>query len=630
VDFTSPAILSGSSSRFETTKESLWLEKNAHTFGFVLSYPKGKENITGYDYEPWHWRYIGIDNAKNMIKSGLCLEEFLKMVRIPGKTISEPLVSVIIPTHNRKELVLEAIDSVLKQDYKNVEVIVVDDGSTDGTFEYLKSLKLPIRIVRKKNGGSASARNAGLKLAKGEYVSFLDSDDIWLPGILACESQYLEHNPRAALVYSDYFIEVDGKRLDYTKFSMYVRTSFQMEHYTFPAFSSKQALIHISSTMIRKKILDEVGNFNEDLEVEEDSDLFNRISEKYRLHQINLPLAVYRLSKDKNHLTTLEKNNFYVKALRKYMKLYEARRKHKNLKKRDAAVIENSYRVIEQYESLEMLFRDKRISKNQFYLRRWSYYFLKQMTQNIFYFEVYGFIIKVVFGKTSDSRRESNLKILFLSSLGDFMIFKARKPDAILEIFDGDNKKLGKSNSKKIRVKKNTQVPYQLLNYDPMLLLENILTKLLISKKGFILKGIAIEKKGKAHILINDSIKQDSMPNPATDGFSLLSDKICVVRKIGDDFFYFQSSFFNRNCIISKTLGRYKIGKIILISPAHKELKKIKDKEEILSYLISRLLFPNRKFVRNMMLMISSFNSLYEVSIPDEMQDSLRYRASVL
>lgn len=79
IDFTSMEILLGFSKGFEQTREFKWLKKNSHKFGFVLSYPKGKEKITGYIFEPWHYRFIGVENAKKMIKSKLILEDFLKI-----------------------------------------------------------------------------------------------------------------------------------------------------------------------------------------------------------------------------------------------------------------------------------------------------------------------------------------------------------------------------------------------------------------------------------------------------------------------------------------------------------------------------------------------------------------------
>lgn len=94
-----------------------------------------------------------------------------------------PLVSVIIPTYNRANTVAHSINSALAQTYKNIEIIVVDDGSVDNTSEVLKNYH-NITIVHKENGGQASARNAGLKRANGEFIASLDSDDIWYPDFL--------------------------------------------------------------------------------------------------------------------------------------------------------------------------------------------------------------------------------------------------------------------------------------------------------------------------------------------------------------------------------------------------------------------------------------------------------------
>ena len=129
-----------------------------------------------------------------------------------------PAISAVIPTYNRKQFVLDAINSALQQDPKNYEIIVVDDGSTDGTFEYLLSLNLPIRVIRKQNGGVASARNEGIRNAKGKYITFLDSDDVWLPGILKAQLDFLDSHPHIPLVYTDQYIELSGKRLEKTRF----------------------------------------------------------------------------------------------------------------------------------------------------------------------------------------------------------------------------------------------------------------------------------------------------------------------------------------------------------------------------------------------------------------------------
>ena len=92
---------------------------------------------------------------------------------------ADPLVSAIIPTYNNASLVQEAVESVLKQTYTPVECIVVDDGSTDDTLHRLEKFGSKITIVRQAHQGPAVARNAGIRLAHGDYIAFLDSDDLW-------------------------------------------------------------------------------------------------------------------------------------------------------------------------------------------------------------------------------------------------------------------------------------------------------------------------------------------------------------------------------------------------------------------------------------------------------------------
>ena len=98
--------------------------------------------------------------------------------------MSEPLFSVVVPTFNRRELLTAALDSIRDQTFTRFEVIVVDDGSSDGTAEYLKSLGDRIQLLTQRNLGPGAARNRGLERARGRYVAFLDSDDLWFPWTL--------------------------------------------------------------------------------------------------------------------------------------------------------------------------------------------------------------------------------------------------------------------------------------------------------------------------------------------------------------------------------------------------------------------------------------------------------------
>lgn len=94
--------------------------------------------------------------------------------------MAEPLISVVIPTYNRAHYVCEAIDSVLAQTYKNIEIIAVDDGSTDNTKDIIQQYSSRIKYIYQNNAGPSAARNNGIKQSNGDLIAFLDSDDIWL------------------------------------------------------------------------------------------------------------------------------------------------------------------------------------------------------------------------------------------------------------------------------------------------------------------------------------------------------------------------------------------------------------------------------------------------------------------
>lgn len=124
--------------------------------------------------------------------------------------MTQPAVSVIIPTYNRAHTLAEAIDSVLAQSRPAAEIIVVDDGSTDGSAELLAGYGDRIRYLRQDNAGVGAARNRGLAAASGDYIALLDSDDHWHPDKLAVQVDILERLPRVALLYSEFEIRKQG------------------------------------------------------------------------------------------------------------------------------------------------------------------------------------------------------------------------------------------------------------------------------------------------------------------------------------------------------------------------------------------------------------------------------------
>ena len=113
-------------------------------------------------------------------------------------------VSVLIPTYNRRQYVVDAIQSVIAQDYADMEIIVVDDGSTDDTEEALTPYLSQIRFIRTENQGPALARNVGMEAARGDYVAFLDSDDLYYPFKIRLQAQLLDEYPDIGMVYSEF------------------------------------------------------------------------------------------------------------------------------------------------------------------------------------------------------------------------------------------------------------------------------------------------------------------------------------------------------------------------------------------------------------------------------------------
>lgn len=278
--------------------------------------------------------------------------------------------SVIIPTYNRKSFVVEAIHSVLQQEPKNFEIIVVDDGSTDGTAEYLKSLNLPIRIIEQTNSGVSRTRNNGIKHAQGEYICLLDSDDLWLSGILQQQSDYLDSHPQAGLVYVDQFTETNKVRGPKTKFQRMQATDEQKKKYDKPNLIVPQAPIHTSAVMIRKSVLEDVGLFNENLILHEDTDLWNRISEKYLFGFIDKPLSIVRWEVDSEHLMKPETRDLFTAQLRKYMKLFVNRQvENKSIEKKEAD-IQETYRRINKIEYLDSLKKSGQVTEEEFIKQR--------------------------------------------------------------------------------------------------------------------------------------------------------------------------------------------------------------------------------------------------------------------
>ncbi len=168
----------------------------------------------------------------------------------------DPLVSVIIPVFNGEAFLGEAVQSVLAQKYSPVEVIIVDDGSTDGTEDVVKSFPETVRYLQQSNQGPAAARNRGIEQAQGSLIAFADADDLWPEDKLEMQLPYLLRDP---------VIEIVLGRIQQ------VRTSIAVGE---PAFS-----VNLGSAVIRKSVFERVGLFDESMRYSEDVDWFMRARE---------------------------------------------------------------------------------------------------------------------------------------------------------------------------------------------------------------------------------------------------------------------------------------------------------------------------------------------------------------
>ena len=214
--------------------------------------------------------------------------------------MNPPIVSIIIPTFNCELYIAETIASVLGQSFKDIELIVVDDGSTDATREIVASFGGPVRLVSQSNAGVCVARNRGIHEAAGKYICLMDHDDYWFAHKLARQVDLLERQPETGVVYSSFILwhrnAEDGQ--------FPAPASFDLSAYPDnidPEFSGwiyHQFLLDCwmltSTAMFRTGIFTQCGAFDESLPYSEDWDLWLRISRSYPFVQLRRPTTLYR------------------------------------------------------------------------------------------------------------------------------------------------------------------------------------------------------------------------------------------------------------------------------------------------------------------------------------------------
>ena len=198
-------------------------------------------------------------------------------------------ISVIIPAYNAERYIAKAIESCLSQSYAPHEIIVVDDGSTDGTAEIAESFPSPVRVIRlSENMGASVARNCGVQASKGDWLNFLDADDWYLPQKLELQRRCALENNQAVLIYTGFRVmNLDGLEYD-------GKLPQPME--LFPRLRFR-CVIHLGTVALRRDAFDAVGGFNPALRVTEDWDLWLRLAGRYSVAlfaPMTEQLVVYR------------------------------------------------------------------------------------------------------------------------------------------------------------------------------------------------------------------------------------------------------------------------------------------------------------------------------------------------
>ena len=276
-----------------------------------------------------------------------------------------PFVTVIIPTYNRREFLKDAVDSVLEQTYRDFELIIVDDGSTDSRGDIIKKHRdSRIRYILQENRGVSAARNRGILEAQGKYISFLDSDDLWKRDKLETQIDLVKEKKDIPVSYTDEIWIRKGVRVNPMK-----------KHRKYSGWIFEKCLplciISPSSVMIKSEVFDKTGLFDESLPVCEDYDMWLRVSSQYPIVFIDKKLIIKRGGHpDQLSNRSWGNDRYRVEALLKFIKDNHAEERYKRSAReelmRKCRVLANGYlkrgkfqeggkylALIEEYDSFQ-------------------------------------------------------------------------------------------------------------------------------------------------------------------------------------------------------------------------------------------------------------------------------------
>lgn len=227
------------------------------------------------------------------------------------KKFQMPKVSVVIPTYNRRDKVVEALESVLRQTHQDMEIVVVDDGGSDGTPERIAKFFSDnrLRVISQPNLGASAARNRGAAETSGEWLAFLDSDDLWLEDKIQKQLEAMEKHPESPACYTEEIWFRRGVRVNPGK--IHAKFSGWIFDRCLPL-----CIISPSSIMIKRKVFELLGGFDESFPACEDYDLWLRLSARHPIHLLDEQLIVKRNGHE-GQLSAIHfgQDRFRIKAL---------------------------------------------------------------------------------------------------------------------------------------------------------------------------------------------------------------------------------------------------------------------------------------------------------------------------
>lgn len=232
-----------------------------------------------------------------------------------------PTVSVIIPAFNSEKLILQTINSVLNQTENDFEIIIIDDGSTDQTADLVEGIDNRVKVIRQENQGIAAARNAGIRIAQGKFITFLDHDDLWHPQKLATQLKYFKKQPVIGCVFSSFHRWNDDqqpvfpdKQLDYDDIdedlSGWIYHKLILDNW-----------VLLSTAMFKKEVIQDIGNFDGSLPPSDDWDYAIRVSRKYQFCKLKQVTTLYRIHTNQTSLQLSNHNpaiEFRKRTIQRY------------------------------------------------------------------------------------------------------------------------------------------------------------------------------------------------------------------------------------------------------------------------------------------------------------------------